>query len=343
MSIKTASRNKTTATTEPDQTTTATAPAPKPTLQIPQGIQRSVVESFVAAHSPRFRVPEDWTNEPVPNSFEKANELWVKWSPVLRRFNHSLSPEIRQRIIAYGKAANVTQQGLGLTVVNHIKAALERHTHLCAREKDRNDESFDLRAALESNFAEVPLCPMREIPEPLCSYILTDGAEVAGKLRAALAAYQIRRNELFSMLYPKERLEEHKLTLHSNPSKEKTDIIIAEAAVMNGLHFPELSRNARVEMGDSWRLTVAPQELALIEGAIIFVNRLKQQAIDDEHSFFATYSLPHEATSVSRHFDAILADLEHTRKRLAGAAGGGTFVWDASRSVLESVFAVPLT
>jgi len=91
-----------------------------------------------------------------------------------------------------------------------------------------------------------------------------------------------------------------------------------------------------------------PLEVAFIEGWLQFVSGCRDSAIAAERDFFASVGLPHEATSVGKRFDAVLAELRHrldllrNGHRIPMPVVPGTEPQSGNASVLSSLFIVRL-
>jgi hypothetical protein len=329
----------------------ATVPAQKPGFRVPPDVERAV-NANRPAFAPRQRMkPSDDAPPQIPHgdypALCKMRDQFRWWLNNFNRLGHLYDPTwfafFRDLRIACAKA----EEGMPLTHADPQQVARERGEVICTGEWNRKTQSDDLQAALDSNFDGIPISPLVPIAEPLVSYLLTDGRERATALSKALARLQIARNEAFPLIYPRSRAEERKLALHSNPTPEQSRRIAEEAALESNPHFQQLSANARNRLWEQHRTEIKPLEVAIIEGAITFVNGCKEAAIAAEQALFFEAELPHEPTAVSKRFDAILERLKHEHKLLVvgsgiAVAGVSPAAPDATRSVLTSVFGVEL-
>jgi hypothetical protein len=232
----------------------------------------------------------------------------------------------RRRIV--GRVTFAAEQGL--PTVQWAKPTYERERHV-GRAATRANAIAKLKELIEGDSLET--APLRCCPSDTLiqdAILLTSENNILPVLlhegRKRLAAYALTFWQEYEHVYPQERVEEIKLELANTAG--------LNAGMITELHteLQRLESSAADLIADAANSVVVSafgpvREISepLLDELIEVLEQRKAAAFVSEETFFQRFGLPHEQTTVSRRYEAVLKSVRDQRERIKNPQPHPTF------------------
>jgi hypothetical protein len=319
--------------------------------QIPQATQAAVNANKPLIASRHFRPSETLPEIPDTKDCHVFLALWKKYQHIVKIAN--LDPAWHARINEIRKLAFDLQQAspsLPITQAMFSRPALAVADGQCltAGEKGRRAELTVREAfAAADNFEDIPLVPSRAIDKVLVRLLGEETVKtLVATLRSAANGYAIEFLRNWNTAWPSNRLLELKAAIGSPAAQRDITALTAmtaEARTLGDSHAAGMAQSVRAYLSSLYHEEVRTVEEMLLREAVLLVQGYKQYALTSEAVFFDAHSLPAEATSASKQYDAALSELDDQLSRFvapaAMAVGGiGAHAPSPGQTVLATVF-----